>query len=111
MDINRAKEILKLLAEGIDPVTGEVLPVDNVCNQGEVVRAFFTVLNYLGQNNKSVKKKNYENQGKRWDEKEDILLSEMFDSGTSIQELSNYFKRSRGSISARLFHLGLIEQR
>lgn len=111
MDINRAKEIIKLLAEGIDPVTGEVLPFDNVCNQGEIVRAFYTVINYLEQEDRNVKKKTHENQGKRWEEKEDILLCEMFNSGKSIKELSDCFKRSKGSISARLVHLGLIENR
>ena len=47
MDINRAKEIIEALAEGVDPTTGEVLPDDNVCNKGEVVRAFYAVLEEL----------------------------------------------------------------
>ena len=45
MDINRAKEIISALAEGIDPTTGEILPEDSVCNKGEVVRAFYAILN------------------------------------------------------------------
>ena len=44
MDINRAKEILSILAEGIDPTTGEILPDDSVCNKAEIVRALYTVL-------------------------------------------------------------------
>ena len=40
MDINRAKEIISTLAEGVDPTTGEVLPDNSVCNKGEIVRAF-----------------------------------------------------------------------
>ena len=36
MEINRAKEIISALAEGIDPITGEVLPDDSVCNKGEI---------------------------------------------------------------------------
>ena len=47
MDINRAKEIIEALAEGVDPTTGEVLPDDHVCNKGEVVRAFYAVLDEL----------------------------------------------------------------
>jgi len=39
MDIQRAKELLTVLADGIDPLTGEVLPDDHVCNKGEIVRA------------------------------------------------------------------------
>ena len=39
MDIQRTKELLEVLAEGIDPLTGEVLPDNHVCNKGEIVRA------------------------------------------------------------------------
>ena len=48
MEINRAKEIVSALAEGIDPTTGEILPEDSVCNKGEVVRAFYVILNVCG---------------------------------------------------------------
>lgn len=43
MDIERAKEILRTLADGTDPLTGEVLSDDNVCNKVEVVRALHCV--------------------------------------------------------------------
>lgn len=48
MEINIAKEIVSALAEGIDPTTGEILPEDSVCNKGEVVRAFYAILNVCG---------------------------------------------------------------
>lgn len=47
MDIDRAKEIVSALAEGIDPTTGELLPEDNVYNKGDIVRALYTVLTSL----------------------------------------------------------------
>ena len=31
MDLQRAKELLSGLADGVDPLTGEVLPEDHVC--------------------------------------------------------------------------------
>ena len=57
MDINRAKEIVSALAEGIDPTTGEILPEDSVCNKGEVVRAFYAILNSF-EEDKEVRKTN-----------------------------------------------------
>ena len=57
MDINRAKEIVAALAEGIDPTTGEILPEDSVCNKGEVVRALYAILNACGKN-KDIRKAN-----------------------------------------------------
>ena len=44
MDIQRAKELLEVLADGIDPLTGEVLPDDHVCNKGEIVRPLTSAL-------------------------------------------------------------------
>ena len=55
MDINRAKEIVAALAEGIDPTTGEILPEDCVCNKGEVVRAFYAILNICGKDKETQK--------------------------------------------------------
>lgn len=55
MEINKALEIVSALAEGIDPTTGEILPEDSVCNKGEVIRAFYAILNTCG-NNKEVRK-------------------------------------------------------
>lgn len=47
MDINKAKEILSALAEGVDPTTGEVLPEDSIYNNVNVIRAMYTILNCL----------------------------------------------------------------
>ena len=44
MQINRAKEIVSALAEGIDPTTGEFLPEDSLYNKGDVVRALYALL-------------------------------------------------------------------
>ena len=63
MDIGRAKEIVSILADGIDPTTGEVLPSDHVCNNADVVRAFYALLN---DEKRSKTKKSYENAEKKW---------------------------------------------
>lgn len=34
MDLQRARKILETLADGVDPMTGEVLPEEHVCNRG-----------------------------------------------------------------------------
>ena len=47
MDLQRAKELLSDLADGVDPLTGEVLPEDHVCNKAEIIRAFHCVLKSL----------------------------------------------------------------
>lgn len=105
MDITRAKEIISILAEGIDPTTGEVLQPEHVCNNAEVVRAFYTILK---QENTEKKRKTYENAGKKWTKEDDELLKQLFVQGVKLSELQSRFDRSRGSIQSRLSKLGLI---
>ena len=44
MDIERAKELLTVLSDGVNPLTGELLSEDDSCNQVEIIRALNTVL-------------------------------------------------------------------
>ncbi len=107
MDITKAKEIILALADGVDPITGEVLPADHVCNNAEVVRAFYTLLQ---QKNTEKREKIYENSGKRWTQEDDKMLKQLFGQGVTKSELQKRFMRSRGSIHSRLIRLGLIEE-
>ena len=65
MDIQRAKELLTVLAEGVDPLTGEVLPDDHVCNKGEIVRALNCAVEELSRRRKNRCPKTMENLGRR----------------------------------------------
>ncbi len=104
MDIKRAKEIISVLAEGIDPTTGEVLEAGNVCNKVEVVRAFYAVLRELDQKSQ---KGTLENAGKPWMPEEEERLIELYNNGLSKKAISKELGRTSGSISARLEKLGL----
>ena len=105
MELNRAKEIISALAEGIDPTTGEVLPEDSVYNKGDIVRALYTVLNSLDA--KKAKKPLPENAGKPWSKDEENYLIELYNKGFSKKQISKEFRRTTGSISSRLSRLGL----
>jgi len=39
MELDRAKEIIKALADGVDPYTGERFPADSPYQQADTVRA------------------------------------------------------------------------
>lgn len=106
MDIHRAREIISTLAEGIDPLTGEVLPSGHVCNQGEIVRAFYALLKATDM---VAEKQQPENAGKPWTTDLDKELRERFESGESVSALGKHFGRTRNSIEARLMKLGLKE--
>lgn len=109
MELNRAKEIIAALVEGIDPITGEILSEDNVCNKGEVVRALYTVLASLDASKH--KKTQPENAGKRWTDEDDKKLCELFDAGVSNKDICKIFKRTSTGIASRLVRLGKICER
>lgn len=108
MDINRAKEILSALAEGVDPTTGEVLPDNSVCNKGEIVRAFYAVLNHIDEkkSTKSLPAK----AGQPWSAEEDAELISCYEAGMHRKELCAKFERTSGSITSRLARLGVLNK-
>ena len=108
MDIEKAKEILRILAGGINPITGEVLPKDDSANQIEITRAIYTVLNQL---NKVSTSKKYENAGKPWTVEEEEILCKMYDDKMPKKEIVKTLKRSTVAIQARLVKLGKIDNR
>lgn len=65
MDVQRAKELLMVLADGIDPLTGEVLPDDHGCNKGEIVRALHCAVEELSHRQKKRCLKTTESLGRR----------------------------------------------
>jgi hypothetical protein len=65
MDIIQAKETVQKMADGIDPITGEVLPADSTYNNPMIIRALFTVLGAVRipakASKKSIEEKQQEN--------------------------------------------------
>lgn len=101
MDMQNAKEILAVLADGLHPVTGEVLPPEDSCNHPEVIRALHTVLATLKDGIASHRSLP-ENAGKPWTQEDDQMLCAMYDQGKSTKEISEIFRRTTGSIASRL---------
>lgn len=104
MDITRAKEIIRSLADGIDPITGEIFPEDSVYNSPEVIRALFTVLEAMcNPSDRSSAK----NAGNAWTDTEEEQLKNEFNANMKITDIAREHGRSRGAIESRLERLGL----
>ena len=122
METDKAKEMVSLLAYGIDPITGEVLPDDSPYNHPSVIRALFTILGSVDVSKRQSKQSMEDRQaqnvagggprnaGLPWTEELKEEISDMFKAGTSIDELAEYFERTSGAIRSELMHQGLIEQ-
>lgn len=110
MDIERAKELLTALSDGVNPLTGEVLPESDCCNQVEIVRALNAVLRFIDDHTQKTNRRLPENAGSPWTKEDEEILCRMYDSGCTRKEICNYFKRSTGAITSRLVKLGKINE-
>ncbi len=52
----------------------------------------------------------YPNAYKPWSEEDDKRLTELYNSGKTVKELSDTFLRNKGSITSKLRKLGLVER-
>ena len=124
METAKTVEILKTLAEGIDPGTGEQFPAGSTYQQPDTVRALFSAIRMLetpastSSRQASAKQESApvtaksapENAGRPWSETEDTRLGNAFDAGKAIEELAAIHKRSKWAIEARLARLGKIPE-
>jgi len=110
MELSEAYKIIKLLSEGIDPETGEVLEEENTFNKPQVIRAMFVAVNALERVQKIESKKEAlpGNAGKAWTKEEDNDLIKAFDRNATINELAEVHSRTKGAITARLVRLGKL---
>jgi hypothetical protein len=111
MDNSAAIELIRSLANGIDPITGEIIPESNSLNDPRIIRAFFLAIQALETKDVhiSAKRRKLNNAGKPWSPEEDQQLIEAFDNKKTIAELMKVHERSRGALASRLVHLGKIK--
>ena len=111
MDIERAKELISVLADGVDPLTGEVLEDDHLCNKPEIIRAMHVVLEELKKRPIKRPENLPENAGKPWTKDDDEELCRIFDDGLDWEFICDHFKRTPGGIASRLVRLGKLKER
>lgn len=99
------EEIVRTLADGVDPTTGEVLPKESVYNSPEVIRALFALLEATSK--KKVEQIPNRNAGKPWTDIEDDKLRDEFASKIKISDIAIEHGRTYRAIESRLDYLGL----
>jgi hypothetical protein len=108
MEIQEALRIMRALADGANPGTGEALMADAVYQNAPVVRAFHRAvgaLEYLQERERS-RKTPPANTGKSWSRAEDQQVCEELRRGVDFYQIARTHNRSIGSIVARLVKLG-----
>jgi len=113
-DETRIKEtlaIIEALAEGVNPVTGEIFPDQSPYNEPTIIRALFTAGQLLRQqlSQSGSLKPLPAKAGRPWDADEDRDLSEEFKANLAIGAMAEKHQRTMGAIQSRLVRLGLVE--
>ncbi|KAB7702109.1 hypothetical protein GBN33_03060 [Plesiomonas shigelloides] len=119
---------IEALANGINPITGELLPSESPYNHPDVIRALFTTLDLVKNQAKPEKKapkvkktpeqkqaENIENglpknAGLPWTDEQRAYLAQQFSTGEEIKVLAEIHGRTKAAITAELKKQGLIEE-
>jgi hypothetical protein len=134
MERDKALRILRALADGIDPASGEQFPDDSPYQRADTVRALCCAIQILegpalpmpnasatpGLNVPGTARpeqpqpekaaRGNANAGRPWTADEETQLAQSFDEGRTIAELAQAHQRSRWAIEARLAKLGKIPE-
>ena len=104
--------ILERLADGVDPLTGEVLPKEHLLQHPEVVRALFHAIRAMDRQGERAtsQKSSAPNAGTSWTKQEDAQLIERFENEITIREIARIHGRTEGAINSRLVQLGRLSR-
>ena len=99
--------VLNKLADGVDPVSGEVYGRDSPYQNPTVVRALYAAIQVL--QNPTARSKTHARAGAPWTSDEEDRLLKAFARGKTPRDLVDDFRRSEVAITARLVKLGKME--
>ena len=130
MELKRAIDLVTTLADGVNPITGEILAENDSCNQLEVVRALNLLLRAVQSTLKSTPNSTQSTpnstqnstpkctpsrkdgkEEKPWSREEELLLCRMLGDGRQGHDTCTTPGRSHVVVAARLVRLVRIEQR
>jgi hypothetical protein len=111
MQLQSALPIVRALADGVNPHTGEAFTDDNPYAEPRTLRALFSAVELMEREVAREKRRERlpANFGKSWTEGEDRTLCGEFDAGVAMTEMARRHARTQSSIRLRLEKLGKIE--
>ena len=111
MQLDAALPIVRALADGVNPVTGEAYPEQSPYAEPRTLRALFSAVDLMAKEVEREKRRERlpANFGKPWTEGEDRTLAAEFDSAISMNDIARRHARTQSSIRLRLEKLGKIE--
>jgi hypothetical protein len=110
MHASQALAVVRSLANGVDPESGEVFGAESPYQRPQVVRALYEAAAALERQERYDRRKAQMplKTGEPWSEDEDRKLLAAFDAGRALQELAAGHERTMGAVRARLLKYGRI---
>jgi hypothetical protein len=111
MQLDAALPIVRALADGVNPVTGETYPEHSPYAEPRTLRALYSAVDLMARELEREKRRERlpANFGKPWTEGEDRLLAAEFAAGCPMTEMARKHARTQSSVRLRLEKLGKIE--
>jgi len=107
MELQEALSIMRALAGGLNPETGQAMEANSICRKPNIVKALNRALAALVQQELRERARPG-NAGKYWSREEDAQVCAEVRKGIDFHEIAKSHHRSVGSIVARLVKLGEI---
>ena len=110
MQLEAALPIVRALADGVNPVTGEAYSDQSPYAEPRTLRALYSAVDLMQKEVEREKRRQRlpANYGKPWTDGEDRLLVTEFDAGVTMGEIARKHLRTQSSIRLRLEKLGKI---
>ena len=110
MDSAQALAVVRSLANGVDPESGEVFPAESAYQRPQIVRALYEAASALERIDRFDRRRSQmpPKTGEPWTEDEDRKLLAAFVAGRALQELAAAHERTMGAVRARLLKYGRI---
>lgn len=107
MDLERATEIIRALADGVDPSTGEIATRDTALQEPDTIRALHFALGLLERVDRKQRAVSAKS-GSGWSREEDAQLCKEFHQSLDFADIAKIHGRSRTEIYGRLVALGVV---
>ena len=110
MEQAQALAVVRSLANGVDPESGEIFPAESPYQRPQIVRALYEAAAALERIERFDRRRAQmpPKTGEPWTEEEDRKLLAAFDAGRALQELASQHERTMGAVRARLLKYGRI---
>src|ERR1700761_9257536 len=110
METAAAREVLKSLVDGVDPVTGMPIPRGTVVHHAAVIRALLAAVAVMDADIVRCRRRARlpQNVGRPWTEPEDKLLLTAFSRGEPLRDVAARHCRSLAGVESRLEKLGAL---